>query len=151
MSEWKKKKKTVENYAQLLRSNVLLHPMHDMCGKQIQSERSCVYRPPLMPRRILDLSQIIHSVLDTLFSAVAEFPHPGLIDMKHTCLNASGGTLITWDHVFLSRVSRAAPLSGLFCVLQFCWGSARSLYPQPRRSDKNDSSSGVHVNQSGEI
>lgn len=32
----------------------------------------------LMQRQIRDLSQIINSVLDTLFRAVAEFPHPGL-------------------------------------------------------------------------
>lgn len=105
----------------------------------------------LLQHKILGLSQIIHSFLDTLFNMVTEFPSPGLIDIMHTCLDASGGTWITWDHVSLLRVGCTEWISGLFCVLPFCWGSVHSFCPQPWRPDKNYSSSAVHVNQSGEI
>lgn len=47
----------------------------------------------LLQRKILGLSQIIHSFLDTLFNMVTEFPSPGLIDMMSTCLDASGGNM----------------------------------------------------------
>lgn len=44
----------------------------------------------LLQRRILDLSQIIHMFLDKLFKLATELPSPGLIDIIHACLDASG-------------------------------------------------------------
>lgn len=89
--------------------------------------------------------------LDTLFNTVTGFPSSDLNDMMHTCLNASGGGWITWDHVSPLRVGCIEWNSVLFCVLSFCWGSVHSFYPQQWCWDKNYPSSGAHVNQSGGI
>lgn len=64
-------------------------------------------------------------LLDTLFNMVtekAEFPSPGLIDMMHICLSASGETWITWDHVCLLRVGCTEWISGLFLCLAILLG-----------------------------
>lgn len=75
-----------------------------MENKYKVNDPECI-RSRLLRRQIRDRSQIINSFLDALFSAVAEFLYPGLHWHKaHTCLDASGTTWITWDHVFLSRV-----------------------------------------------
>lgn len=68
--------------------------------------------------------------------------------MMHTCLFASGETWITWDHVCLPRVWMHR-VESLACFSRLAILLGISTQPLPWRSDKNYSSSGVHVNQSG--